>query len=271
MATVSILSLSRATAMTLLALCSTAALAACAVDGTGAPGDGAGGEENVARSEERWDSQGGNPTHATHSYLTEYAVDHVGVEFPEVKGFKSFLVDGANQELHELKITTSPEEEALRVEAQGTNWACDRPETMWNHARASYAAGDKQKAYWYVGILLHWVEDMGVPAHAFHVIHQGTYAEKDNFELLGLQRWSPRFDASAVDPQLALPSDYMNYSGAQARKDFNATFPGKTYTTTFFPISWLWTPTKQAQFVQDREGRTATVATWALRSAVTHF
>ena len=257
-----------AVAVSSIALAAALSASGCAADTSATNADPAA----TAHTDEAWDSQGGNPTHATHSYLTEYAVDNLSGWYPELATYRSTIVDAANQELHELPITNNPEEEALRVEVEGTNWACNHPERAWAHAKASYAAGDKQKAYWYVGIILHWVEDMGVPAHAFHVYHQGTLGSQDNFELLGLQRWAPSYSAiSASYPYFTSPSDYVAWSGTIAANDFNRTFPGQAYYRTFFSSSWFWISSKQATFFHNREGTTATIAYWALYSAVTNF
>ena len=227
--------------------------------------------EHVGHTAERWDSQGGNPTHATHSYLTEYAVDHLSAELPELASFRATLIDGANRELHELPLS-DPFEEELRVAVGGTNWGADHPEVAWTRARAAYAAGDKGMAYWYVGVILHYVEDMGVPAHAFHVLHQGTFTQRDNFELLGLQRWSPSFASINVsDPGFRAPSDYVAWSGSVSADHFHRVFPGQTYNRLFFSSSWLWISRKQATFFHDREGTTAMITAWALESAVTNF
>jgi hypothetical protein len=231
----------------------------------------AAGEDPAASTEEAWDSQGGNPTHATHSYLTEAAVDSLSARFPELATYRAKLVAGANLELHELPVS-DPEQEALRREAVGTNWGADHPERIWAHARTSYAAGDKAKAYWYVGIVLHYVEDMGVPAHALHVVHQGTLSQKDNFELLGLLSWNPSYAAiNRSNPAYASPSDFVSFSGAWAANDFATTFPGKTYSLSFFPSTWLFIDSTKKSFFRNREGRTAMVTSWALQSAVTHW
>lgn len=234
-----------------------------------APTEGAPAEAApVESSEQGWDSQNGNPTHATHSYLTEYAIAQLSPSHPELATYRARLVDGANRELHELPVK-DPEQEALRRELGGTNWAADHPERAFAHAYASYHAGDKGKAYWYVGVLLHYVEDMGVPAHAFHVIHQGSFAQLDGFEALALVWWHPSYAAiGRVDPKLAAPSDYVAYSGRWAADDFAASFPQTTYTRSTFPAMWLLTSAKQRAFVHDREGRTAVVTTWALERAV---
>jgi hypothetical protein len=245
------------------AVFSIATLAGCASGSTD--------PESTSQEDQGWDSQSGNPTHATHSYLTEFAIDQLSPDFPELATYRATIVDGANQELHELPVS-DPEKEALREAAGGTNWACTHPEVVWNLARESYAAGDKEKAYWYVGIVLHWVEDMGVPAHAFHVYHQGSFSQRDNFELLGLQRWAPTFDSISVDwPAFSSPADYVEYNGEVTQYDFEAAFPGQTYNTRFFPMTWLFISHTQSSFVRSREGTTAVVAEWALYSAVTNF
>lgn len=227
-------------------------------------------DQDVAQTQESWDSQSGNPTHATHSYLTEYAVDQLKGEFPELATYKATLVKGANEELHEIALS-DPDLESLREAADGTNWSCNHPEIVWAKAQDAYESGDKDRAYFLTGIVLHWVEDMGVPAHAFHVIHQGSWSMRDNFELLALQKWAPRYNITKSDPRYWAPSDYLAVSQDWAESDFHATFPGATYTRTFFSMSWLWASHTQAQFVEDRQGRTATVATWALRAAVENF
>jgi hypothetical protein len=234
--------------------------AGCAADAsTAAP-------EATAQTQEGWDSQAGNPTHATHSYLTEYAVDHLSPEYPELATYRATIIDGANQELHELPVS-DPELEWLRQQAGGTNWAADHPEVVWSYAQDYYASGDKTRAYRYLGIVLHWVEDMGVPAHAFHVIHQGTLTQADNFEILALQKWAPLFDLTASDPYYMAPSDYVVWSGTVTASDFHATFPGKTYSRSFFGTIWWFLSSKQSNFVKEREGRTAVMAEWALRAA----
>jgi hypothetical protein len=239
--------------------------AGCAADAS--PSEAAAPIEATAHKQQAWDSASGNPTHATHSYLTEYAVDALSPQYPDLPNYRSVLVDGANQELHELPVS-DPFSEQLRVEAGGTNWAASHPEVVWKRALASATAGDQWTAYWYVGIILHYVEDMGVPAHAFHVIHQGSLGQADDFEILGLQRWAPLFDALHVDPHLPAPSDYVAWSGAWTQQDFKQTFPGVTYTTSFFPVSWFWASSTKARFVREREGRSAMATKYALEVAI---
>jgi hypothetical protein len=219
-------------------------------------------------TEQDWDSQGGNPTHATHSYLTEHALDMLQAQHAELVTYRAQVVTGANLELHELPVK-DPEQESLRVEAGGTNGGCEHPEIYWSHAQERWLAGDHAKAWWFVGILLHFVEDLGVPAHALGVWHENTPSTWDHFELLAFQKWSPSYAAiNQSDPWYASPADYVAFSGSWAASDFAATYPGVTYTRTFFPKTWLFASSKTKAFVQNREGRTATVATWALQAAV---
>lgn len=217
-----------------------------------------------------WDSQNGNPTHATHSYMAEYAIDSLKAAWPELQTYRARIVDGANLELHELPVS-DPEQEALRIEVGGTNWGADCPEVLWNRARAAYAAGDKGKAYWYVGIVLHYVSDMGAPAHALHVVHQGDFSQRDNFEVCALQRWSPRWALNRVNPYYAQPQEYVLWSGDWARSDWYAAYPGRTYTLNFYPFYYFLMTTRQAALLKDRQGRSATACKWALESAVTHW
>jgi len=223
---------------------------------------------DTEQAAEGWDSAGGNPTHATHSYLTEHALDALEADHPDLAAYRAEVLDGANLELHELPVS-DPEQESLRVEAGGTNWGCEHPEVYWSHATERWLAGDRAKALWHVGILLHFVEDLGVPAHALHVWHQNGPTTCDHFELLAFQRWAPRWDSvERVDPLFATPDAYVGESGAWAEDDFAAAYPGTTYERTFFSRTWLFASDHEKAFVEQREGRTAIVATWALDAAM---
>jgi len=43
--------------------------------------------------------------HSTHSYLTEYALDQLQAQYPDLKKYRAVMVEGANQEMHELPVT----------------------------------------------------------------------------------------------------------------------------------------------------------------------
>jgi hypothetical protein len=220
-------------------------------------------------ADQNWDSQDGNPTHATHSLMAEYAIKNLGGELPEVAAFQDHIVEGANLELHELPSKTH---EALRLEVGGTNWAADHPEVLWEKARASYAAGDKGSAYFYVGILLHYVQDMGVPAHAFHVIHQSSFGHQDNIEILGFFDFHADFSSEVtMDPAFANPVDYVEWSGQTARDHFHSVFGNATYTRQYFPQAYDDMDDTHWAFLRRREAECARGTEYALRSAALAF
>jgi hypothetical protein len=240
-----------------------AAVTAFAVFGCSAPAEG------VDQSSQDWDSAGGNPTHATHSYLTETALDSLDWEYPDLAIYRDQVLTGANLELHELPVK-DPEQEALRQEAGGTNGGCEHPEVYWTHAKERYVAHDKAKAYWFVGILLHFVEDLGVPAHALGVWHENTPSTWDHFEVMAFQKWWPSYDdINRWDPGFADPADYVAWNGDWTASDFHEDYPGVTYTRTFFTKTWLFASSRQKRFMRNRQGRTAMAATWALEAAAT--
>ncbi len=224
----------------------------------------------TADEQQAWDSQHANPTHATHSYLTEFAIDAVGPMYPEVYDYRSYLVLGANTELHELPLT-DPDLEKLRVRYAGTNAACRHPELVWQDANDAYQWGYTQRAYYLLGILLHYVEDLGVPAHALGVEHQGTWSDMDNFEWMALTRWAPDFSTSRWDPWLATPDQYTSESSQWTRDDFASSFPGATYARNFFPMTWVLVSRRYTTFVKQREGSSAIAASWALESAMRNW
>ena len=223
--------------------------------------------EDIGATEQHWDSAAGNPTHPTHSTMAEIAVKTVRAELPEVATYQASLVDGANKELHDL-VEKDPALEALRLEVGGNNWAGAHPEVLWEKARAAYAANDPGTAYWYVGMMMHYAQDMGVPAHAFHVIHQNGPTSWDNLEVLGFFDFHADMSLKPpVDPELENPLDYIEWSAQQARDHFNTAFPGKTYTRTFFPQAYADMTDDDWAFVKAREASATWVSAYILRSA----
>ena len=208
--------------------------------------------------------------HPTHSYLTEYALDRLLGQFPELARYRAVVIEGANQELHELPVTGSLygiDLEQKRRQHKGTNAGSDDVPGWWADAKAAYASGDKQLAYFEAGIMLHMIEDMGVPAHANGVIHQGTLTEFDNFEAMALQKWDPDFKhVDRQDPAFADPSKYYRLSQDWTHADA----PGYRDRNSFAK-TWLTASDVEKTLVRNRQGRTATVALWALQAAVTAF
>lgn len=208
--------------------------------------------------------------HPTHSYLTEYAIGALQRLHPEIGKYRTALIDGANTEEHELPVTGSEygvDLNAKRIEHKGTNAGTDDIAGWWRDAAAAYAAGNKPQAYFYLGIMLHMVEDMGVPAHANGVYHQGTLTEFDNFEFMALQKWAPDYaHVNRADPAYAEPWRYYAFSRDWTRADA----PGYRDRNSFAK-TWLTASAAEKALVMNRQARTATVALWALRSAAKAF
>jgi hypothetical protein len=205
--------------------------------------------------------------HPTHSYLTEYALDQLQGQYPELKQYRDVVVEGANQEMHELPVKGTLygiDLNAARIKHKGTNAGSDDVPGWWADAEAAYKAGNKQQAYFLIGIMLHMVEDMGVPAHANGVYHQGTLTEFDNFEAMALQKWDPDFkDVNRTDPGYTDPSKYYPLSQAWTHAD-----APDYHDRNAFSKTWLTASEAEKTLVRNRQGRTATVAMWALGAAV---
>ncbi len=215
-----------------------------------------------------WDSAKSNPTHPTHSYLTEFAIDHLGVA--ELNRYRAAIVEGANQELHELPVTGTKygiDLNAWRIRHKGTNAGTDDIEGVWRDTLAAYRAVNKQQAYFLLGIMLHYIEDMGVPAHANGVYHQGNLTEFDNFEFMALSNWKPDFQhINRKNPGYADPAQYYAFSRAWTRAD-----APNYHDRNSFSKTWTFATAAERALLSNREGRTAMVAKWALASAHNAF
>lgn len=168
----------------------------------------------VSDAASAWDSSTRNPTHPTHTYLTEYSVKELRGTYPDVGTYSKQLIDGANAEMHELSIKCTrygvdfDKRRASRY--GGTNVGCQHPELMWADAQDAYRHGQKELAYFAVGMLLHQIQDMGTPAHAHNIYHQGNLKECDYFEYGALWNWKPNY--RLVDRQTPALKDPLGYS-----------------------------------------------------------
>lgn len=218
-----------------------------------------------------WDSQNfPNVTHATHSYLTEFAIDQLASAYPEIRTYQEALIDGANTELHELPVSGVQygiDLDAARRAHQGTNEGTADINGWWADSLAAYRAGNREQAYFLLGVLLHMVQDMGVPAHANLIHHQGNLTEFDNFEMMALLGWRPDFGSvNRTDPSYAEPWRYYAFSGEWTRADA----PNYRDTDTFAK-TWLLASDEERALVSNRQARTATVTMWAVASAARAF
>ena len=205
--------------------------------------------------------------HPTHSYLTEYALDQLQAKYPELKQYRDTIIEGANQELHELPVKGSLhgiDLDQKRIEHKGTNAGSDDVPGWWKDAETAYKSGNKELGYFEIGIMLHMIEDMGVPAHADGVIHQGNLTEFDNFEFMALQKWDPDFkDVNRKDPGYSDPSKYYRFS-----QDWTHADAPDYHDRNSFSKTWLTASDAEKALVRNRQGRTATVTLWALHAAM---
>ena len=230
----------------------------------------------VASPATAWDSEFHNPGRSTHTLILKWAIEELKKTAPEVETYKEALVDGANTELHELKVRKFETElgtkykvdlEAKRVEHRGTNEGCDKIEGWWKDALAANKAGNKKLAYFYAGVMVHMIEDMGVPAHANKLYHQGTLKDFDNFELMALSNWKPSFDAiDKKDPAHAEPWKYYEFS-----QKWTAADAPKYKDTSTFSKFWTTASKEEKALLSNRQGRTCHVVKWTLGSITAAF
>jgi hypothetical protein len=239
-----------------------------------------------------------NPTHSTHSYFTEWAINRLQQQFPEIGQYADILIEGANSELHELPakrrtIAYGIDLNQKRVEHQGTNAGSNDMRGWWRDCLAAYQDGNKEQAYFYLGIILHMIQDMGVPAHAWGIEHQGNHKEFDNFELVGLSNWKPKFDEiNKEDPGYSEPWLYYNLSQQWTREDTKTKLESilpeelrpvdanldevteylqETKTPFPFPMTWTFASPEDRQMFMNREGRICALSEWALNAAARAF
>jgi hypothetical protein len=218
-----------------------------------------------------WDSASWkNPTRPTHSLITEWAIDQLKTQYPELDKFRQQVIEGANTELHELPVSGFKYGINLntkRILHKGTNEGTNDIAGWWSESSGAYFLGKKEQAYFYLGIMLHMIEDMGVPAHANLIYHQGNKSEYDNFEFMALLNWKPNFnDINRQDPAHVRPWQYYSFSKAWTAAD-----APDYQDTDSFSKTWLFASKKERALLSNRQGRTCKVVQWALNSAMKSF
>jgi hypothetical protein len=223
-----------------------------------------------------WDSADWkNPTRPTHSLMTKYAINELNASYPEVGKYKDQLIEGANCEIHELKINSAKYikkygldmEDKRKNRYLGTNAGCLRPDLIWQDARAAYLAGKKDAAFFLMGVLLHQIQDMSVPSHAHNLYHQGNLTEFDNFELMALLNWKPDFAGIKVtDPAFLDPSAYYEFSRKWCLED------APDYTScSKFSKTWITASKADRKLLSKRQASACLLTKWALESALVAF
>ncbi|MHB0912687.1 MAG: hypothetical protein ACYC2Y_04490 [Armatimonadota bacterium] len=222
-----------------------------------------------------WDGKDWNPTTSSHTYMAEYAVTEARQYFPEVGEYSKQLIEGANTELHELKIKPSESVKLYCADLEtrrksrylGTNPGCDRPDLIWVDVLSAYKAGKKGSAYFLLGILLHEIEDMAAPAHAHNVYHQGNPVEFDNFEMMSLTNWKPDFTViERRDPKFNDPSSYYKSSKSWCLEDAPVYKDRSTFSKT-----WALASEAERALLSKRQAAACFLSQWALESAMIAF
>ena len=205
----------------------------------------------------------------------------------ELGQFFPWVAKGSLTEMHELKAkaidvadgqAVGLDLEAKRVQHRGTNAGTDNIQGWWSDSAAAYQNGNKSQAYFLLGIVLHMVEDMGVPAHANNVYHQGNLTEFDNFEFNATFNLSYILDGTRSilessrinrgDPQFADPSRYYAFSRDWTHSDAPNYVDRSKYPKTRL---WPFYSDGDEQLMRNRQARTTIVTYWCLRAALRAF
>jgi LysM repeat protein len=240
-----------------------------------------------------WDSspQGVSPKalvaklfiHATHSYLTEWAIDKLKGQWPEIEQYRKKIIEGANTEMHADDENAQGTKYGINLPDKakkrgGNNAGCSNPKGYWDDCLDAYRAGEKEKAYFLLGILLHMIQDMGVPAHACGEYHEGRIWNRkwDNFEAMGTFNWKPSFDNIPPEQENPEPSDYYAVSKDLTLQDVcdfleikrvKGKEPPPRWDINAFSKTWLFANHRETALLSRRQGCTCHVTMWALKSA----
>lgn len=206
---------------------------------------------------------------STHSYMTEYGIDNAGST--ELDKYREQIVAGSNTELHELDIDPNLKPYGVpldkkRREHKGTNAGTDDIGGWWKDAMAAYELGNKEQAYFYIGIMLHMIEDMGSPAHALEQEHQ-KFPNFDNLEFMGLFNWRPDYadPINKTDPGYTDPSEYYAFSQKWTKSD------ASNYKSSKFSKFWFLARPDQRKLLANRQARTREIVLWTLKSVAKAF
>ena len=218
-------------------------------------------------------------SYSTHSIMTNIAVRRLKSRYPILDTYRRDLVRGANLELHEIKLKNTSLER-LRVQIGGSNEGLRYPDKLWGGIIYQYRKGDRKRAFLYLGILLHMIQDMGVPSHAWSIYHQAPHGTEvfnfDNFEAMTAINWKPDFGGFVrSNPNYTKPWEYYNLSRNWTRMDTRHWHGlNKSWNKSDrdnFAKTWTTASSKERRLASTRQAWTAKVTEWALHSALKVF
>ncbi|MHB8896889.1 MAG: hypothetical protein ACYC99_17180 [Candidatus Geothermincolia bacterium] len=130
----------------------------------------------------------------------------------ELETYSKDIIEGANNEnTHELKVAYQRMDGSHEMN-YGTNWGSQNPE-VWLAGFAYYyiKEGDKPKAYYMLGSMMHLIQDQAAPAHASNIIHGVRTELYDNLELAAYRGrfiYNDRISDSSDSQETINPADY---------------------------------------------------------------
>ena len=180
-----------------------------------------------------------NIFNSTHHNITDDSINLPGANYPDVT--TKFSGD--------ISDWTSGTTDDVRAHA-GDALANGGPIGQWwynaqkQYKEGNFAAGD-WSAYYYVGLMMHLIEDQAVPAHAYNIPH-GTLGHMDNLEELVFTNYHPNITGIVL-----ANSPTSNYYAMQVytlnatsdnywRQYWNAGAYGGQNGTDEFPTWWLY-------------------------------
>lgn len=210
---------------------------------------------------------------STHTYFVDYAVEQLQTKYPDAVKYRALLREGANIEfVGPLTENTLPhwvdiEERFAAHEA--TRFRAGDIEGWWNDVIEAYRGGHPERAYFLLGVVLHFIQDVGVPAKAKNLDHGIGVTDFDSFEYMAAYNWTnpaPPKASEASPANLKTMLDF--YSAAIAKSHEDA--PNYNDTSSFSNTWTLASPEEQDLLIM-RQQHTALMTTWVLSFALSQF
>jgi len=126
-------------------------------------------------------------TGSSHWRMLEQVIDQVPLPFVDQGNEDSIYALLLNGSVYEGShyIRRSPAVGCdYWLQAVGSNSGTTHLEYWWQSALCYYRAGDHETAYTMLGRMVHLIQEMGAPPHAYYVMHGESILDQDPFEIL---------------------------------------------------------------------------------------